>query len=541
MKKSLLFKILLIGSLLPLYAAIKPDVLFQDHMVIQRGKKIPVWGKANANESIKVQFMGQTVSGKADGKGDWTLELKPTTQHGGPHQMTISGSNKIVIKDIYIGDVWIVSGQSNIVRKGAVQDKEGHAKLNTPLIRAFQGASVEVKGWEICNKTSVADKISTAAYYFGKTIHENQNIPIGLIVRSEGGTTIQKWMGGPGLGQDPALKKLYEGKRAPDLMTKDGGELYHANIKPLIKFPIKGVFWWQGESNNGKPLYYHDALPLLIKYWRRAWNQNDMPFVSIIVPTGGGLRAKPLGDPSGKNKVWKAHTELKPLPAKPNNYVNDSEMRDAYLKSLAIPNVEVVNNLDFNGSLHPNGLDLYGIQTAKVALQSFYKAPVKGIGPRLSKATVSGNKLKLEFSHTGKGLISYLGPAQGIDIKGANGKRAWGNLDVNGNTITVSHPSISKPVEARYAWACFIRFWNKRDTCTVDAKFANLFSSDSLPMEPFRWSTEQPVAISPSEGTPYSNSFTAEQLESSPWNKLYIWKPSNSGTKPSVKVNGQLQ
>ncbi len=336
--RSLALLLLVTGGMA--HGKVVPGSLFVSHAVIQQGMEVPVWGSANEGEQIEVDFAGQTASTTAK-EGKWTVRLKPIAA-GGPFTMTIKGENTVTLDDVLVGEVWICSGQSNMERQlgprppqPLIEDWEKHvAEANYPQIRCFtvehrRSASPlsEVKGdWVVCSPETVAN-FTAVGYFFGRDLYRALNIPIGLIHTSVGGTVAEDWTSRAGLEADPRLAALLaaheqaikdypakleqfkqqkaelmkdyeaavekakqEGKpapRAPAAPANPTGAgpttLYNAMIAPLEPYAMRGVIWYQGESNNGQAALYRTLFPALIADWRKAWGEGDFPFLFVQI------------------------------------------------------------------------------------------------------------------------------------------------------------------------------------------------------------------------------------------------------------------
>lgn len=305
---------------IPLHADVKLPTIFSDHMVLQRDTSVPVWGWADPGEKVEVKIAGQSAAATADDQGNWRIDLANLVP-GHTHTLTVSGKNRMQIKDVLIGDVWLGSGQSNMgMRVGSSNDVETEkANANYPRVRMFTVASgtaltpqQNCKGsWQVCSPKTVVS-FSATAYFFGRRLHQNLNVPIGLINSSVGGTPIESWTSMDAQQKTPKLHPLlaksaqqakafdpknakaqYDkqfkswttraaaakaaGKRAPrkprtpsrpELSSAYPSALFNGKINPLIPFAIKGAVWYQGERNSmpdGPAELYRVQLPVLVR------------------------------------------------------------------------------------------------------------------------------------------------------------------------------------------------------------------------------------------------------------------------------------
>jgi sialate O-acetylesterase len=320
------------------YADVKLPALFSDGMVLQSGSTTPIWGTADPGEDVSVALdlkNGTVLKGKtvqADSHGHWRLTFAEELKPGGPFSLTISGKNPITINDVYVGEVWICSGQSNMEWPThlTTSAEEAIPKSKNPKLRLFTVPKVtsdrplhDVKGkWVEANPETVKN-FSAVAYYFGRDLQRALDVPVGLIHTSWGGTRAEAWTRREVLESHPewqrefpsyekakanypkalehykaeeekrkeaAAKAKAEGKspppapRSPSDPAKNPNSpsvLYNAMIAPLIPYGIKGAIWYQGESNAGAAYLYRKLFPVMIQNWREDWKRGDFPFLFV--------------------------------------------------------------------------------------------------------------------------------------------------------------------------------------------------------------------------------------------------------------------
>lgn len=424
-------------------AAIRLPKIIGDNMVLQRGRPVPIWGWAGKGQTVTVRFAGQSVSTKADADGRWKVTLA-RLEPGGPYEMAIqSPSQSRTLKNVLVGEVWICSGQSNM-GMGVKECNHAEAEIaaaNYPQIRLFTVQRLGAPGhtWVPCNPKTIedADKrgFSAAAYYFGRALFRELNIPIGLVNSSFGGTPAEAWTSRKALDSEPVLKGL---KR---------GELYDAMIAPLMPYVIRGVIWYQGESNVGRAAQYRVLFPTLIRNWRTDWGQGDFPFY---------------------------FAQLAPLRHK--NPGEIAELRDAQLLTLkTVPNTGMVVTTDIGdvNNVHPRNKQEVGRRFALWALNKDYGRQVVYSGPIYQSMTVDGNKVRVTFQHVDGGLKSTDNkPLSHFTIAGADRKFVPALAVIDGRTIVVSSPRVAQPEAVRFAWR-------------NDAE-PNFVNAAGLPASPFR-------------------------------------------------------
>ncbi len=478
-----------------------PDVL-GDSMVLQQKRRIPIWGTADAGEAVTVAFGKQKKTAAADANGKWRVDLNPMNADFTPQILTIEGANKIELKNILVGEVWLVSGQSNM-QWTLLQSNDGEretAAANHPNIRLFN-ASREVAfkkkqgklgEWKICNPESVRD-FSGAGYYFAVDLQKKLNVPIGIINSSYGGSQAEAWTPVEYLSANPDLKatvermKIWEAGRpkvkieydaaivkwredsekqkasgakpspspgVPDALRdyRVASSIYDGMIAPLMPFAIRGAVWYQGESNEARAEQYNILLPVMIKAWRERWSAGDFPFGIIQLPNYRQIKLEPEDAP------W--------------SFIREAQRRTA----LNIINTGLIVTIDIGeaGDIHPkNKLDV-GRRMAIWALKDVYGEKITD-APKLKKAEIKAGKIILTFENVGTGL--KIKDGEKLDefaIAGADKKFVWATAKIVGkNQIEVFSPDVSKPLAARYAF-------NSNPTNP------NLTNESGLPAAPFR-------------------------------------------------------
>ncbi|HEX8040108.1 MAG TPA: sialate O-acetylesterase, partial [Chryseosolibacter sp.] len=285
-------------------AEVKPAGIFSSDMVLQRGRDIVIWGWADKGERVAITFNNLTEKTKADASGKWKLVF-PRMEAGGPYEMRIQGRDKKIISltNILIGDLWICSGQSNmgLSVKNANDAEKEIAAADYPQIRLMDIPrnmptepvdDIKLAQWKPCSPQSVPD-FSAVAYYFGRNLFKELNIPIGLIHTSWGGSNVEAWTSLDYLTKVEKYKTYPEElaeirkKMEPGVdihPNKVHTSLFNGMIHPLIQLPVKGVIWYQGESNAWEGMLYRTLFPNMIQCWRDNWRQPDLPFVFVQLP-----------------------------------------------------------------------------------------------------------------------------------------------------------------------------------------------------------------------------------------------------------------
>jgi sialate O-acetylesterase len=480
------FGLLLFGVSRYAAADVKPAALFSDHMVLQQGMSVPVWGWADPNEKVTVTIAGQsqTVTAGADRK--WMVHL--TDLKGpGPVEMTIAGKNSITIKDVLIGEVWLGSGQSNmefsvsksVKRFAGVNDEEKEiAAADYPKIRMFtvkmslSDTPVEdcEGSWEVCSPATVG-AFSAVGYFFSRQLQKAIDQPIGFINASYGASVAQAWIKKEDLQSDPRFKSLLDDLEKQKLAyaaakagtapaTQPAGRrargpanpvsnhspymLWNAMLHPVQPYAIRGALWYQGESIIGGTEMYSQLMETLITTWRKQWGQGDFPFYFV---------------------------QLAALDANSNK----PEVREAQAKALSIPNTAMAVTIDIGDkkNVHPKNKQELGDRLAKIARALVYNEKIEYSGPVYESMKVEGDSIRVKFGHTGGGLAAHDGELKTFLIAGADQKFVPATATIDGDTVVVKANEVKDPAAVRYAW----NRWPGG---------CNLYNKDGLPAAPFR-------------------------------------------------------
>ena len=490
----------MVAILVTARAEVSLPPLFADHMVLQRGQKLPVWGKADAGEKVTVSLAGQTQTATADADGEWRVDLDPVNS-GEPLTLTVSGTNQVEVTDVLIGEVWLCSGQSNMnfrVQRSLNFEQE-KAAANYPRIRHFQiGSKVSpaplkafTGKWAACSPGTVG-AFSATGFFFGRTLHQELGVPIGLIHSSWGGTPAEAWTSRPVLEQldecKPILERFQQAlERYPKAMeaydkrvedwkqkvkdAKAAGEppprrprppmgetsphspagLYNGMINPLVPYAIRGAIWYQGESNAGRAYQYRKLLPAMIECWRKPWAQGDFPFGIVQLANFRGQQTD-----ANEASTW-------------------AELREAQsMTAQGVPNTGLAVIIDIGEAkdIHPRNKQDVGKRLGAWALAKVYGQQRVYSGPILESMSVEGSKIRLKFTHVGSGLTVRDGELKGFVIAGEDKTFHWAEASLDGNTVVVSSADVPTPVAVRYGWA--------------DNPVCTLYNKEGFPAAPFR-------------------------------------------------------
>jgi len=450
MTKRFLFHsiIVVILSAVFVQAETKLPSILGSHMVLQQGEKCPIWGWDNSDNVVTVEFAGQKHTAKVDDGGRWEVHLDPMKANAKGQILTIRGSSKLELTDVLVGEVWLCSGQSNMEWRvvQSANSKEEIANANHPLIRHIKiphklspkpQDNVSSSGWQPCTPQVVAN-FTAVGYYFGRHLHKELNVPVGLIGSNWGGTRIEPWTPPVGFKSVPALKKNFADKLDQFASAKPGrgtpSHMYNAMIHPLLPYTIKGALWYQGESNNGEGMLYHEKMKALIAGWRSVWNNPELPFYFV---------------------------QLAPF-----RYGSDNDPRlpgiwQAQLETLKVPHTGMAVTTDITTlrNIHPPNKQDVGKRLALWALVKDYGKKLKGqySGPIFSKIDHAEGKdsLTVHFQKDSTGGLTTNDkkPVSHFEIAGKDGK--WHPAKatiVYGDHLIVKSDAVKKPVHVRFGW-----------------------------------------------------------------------------------------
>ncbi|MHC4169424.1 MAG: sialate O-acetylesterase [Planctomycetota bacterium] len=477
--------------------------VFSDHMVLQHGRPLPVWGRAEAGEKVTVSIAGRSASGRAASDGRWEVRLEPLAP-GGPHALTVRGANSLTISDVLIGDVWLCSGQSNMQMavRSAMNSEQEQAAANHPHIRHFKTASLAIPepqdrcegSWAVCSPETVGAFTATG-YFFGRELHKQLDIPIGLINSSWGGTAVEAWTSWSAQEDLKPVKSLHTewadkvaaydvnqaraqleqnlerwkgrvekakaaGRKPPRRPTLAAdpavnpnrpANLFNGMIHPLIPYAIRGAIWYQGERNTRGEISKSYGLQLrtMIYDWRSRWGY-EFPFAWVQLPN---------------------FTELQVEPTESTGWVM---VREGMLKTLDMPNTGMAITVDIGEArdIHPKNKQDVGLRLATWALADVYGKPGVPSGPLYESMDRKGDTIVVHFGNVGGKLIAKGDELAGFAVAGADRKFVWADAKIAGETLVVSSAEVKAPVAVRYAWA-------PNPNC-------NLYNSAGLPASPFR-------------------------------------------------------
>jgi sialate O-acetylesterase len=472
------------------------------HMVLQREMPIHIWGWATPGEKVSVEFKGASRDTAADELGKWSLYL-PAESAGGPYQLTITGKNKIILDDVLIGDVWFASGQSNMEMplhgwpgaplRNSAEEIANANQPNMRLLKIDQKTSEfplrDIDGsWTPCTPQTAAN-FSAAAYFFGRDLAAQEHVPIGLIDSTWGGTVVEAWISLDGLSANASLMPAFADRahmmdeqadahallakeRREDEAAKKAGQpapshvwkpnptswgpanLFNGMIAPATPFAIKGVIWYQGESNSRRDFapMYERLFPTLISDWRAQWHEGNFPFLFVQI----------ANFKSGPHEGW-------------------ATVREAQRRTLSVTNTAMAVTIDIGDpdNVHPADKQTVGARLALAARVLAYGEQVEFSGPAFRQAAPDGPEMRVWFDHAAGGLSAKGGALEGFEIAGEDHRFVKADAHVDGNTVVAASPQVPAPRYVRYGWE--------------NAPVVNLYNSAGLPASPFTSETEIPA------------------------------------------------
>jgi len=421
-------------------------------MVVQRDTPIPLSGTAAPHSTLTLTLPSGSHSVRTDADGQWSTTV-PAMPAGGPHTLTASdGDSQTKLDDVWVGDVWLASGQSNM-QMGAAESIGGQETMaalsRRRAVRFLEvprgGADAPAKElkavWTRGSAESLARFSAVACHFAEHLLREESlsDIPLGLINSSFGGTSIEAWSPAASLVDIP--KEQLSGS----MFGIPPGSLYNGMIHPLTSHPIKGVLWYQGEANAGRPDVYIKLLRNMMGQWRTSWGQPDLPFLIVQLPAFDGTMG-------GLDFGWLR------------------EAQDTACTGFPQAWTAVTYDTTDGFDLHPKEKQEIGRRLALIASREVYGLDVSAHGPRLRRAEPAGGTIVLTFDQA---LATRDGRAPlGFAVAGENGDYRFAKATLKGNTVTVESADVPRPATVRYAWGGLTN--------------ANLSGTNGLPAFPFR-------------------------------------------------------
>jgi len=515
MKKTFYLIILFFLPYLPCKADIRLPSIISDNMVLQQDTIIYLWGKAEPQEKITIKpSWGKTYTTVTDNSGKWQIQLK-TPKARNNQTISFRGNNTILIKNILIGEVWLCSGQSNMDfpvaksqgwRTGILNQEEEMKDADYPEIRLFwvtQQLSPEKEledcqgEWKVCNPENLKD-FSAVAFFFGRELYKNIGRPIGLIQSTWGGTPAESWTKMSVMENDPVYAELIENFKQSENIhhNKALATLWNGMIRPIVPYSLKGVIWYQGESNSIRYRDYTKVFSNLIESWRTEWGLGAFPFYFVQIAP---------------------------------HYKQPPQIREAQLnvwRNIKNTGMAVITDAGDSTDIHPRNKQIPGYRLAQWALANTYGLNRPFSGPLYKSMEIKENAVLLTFDFIENGFVAQNGPLQGFTIAGSDGKFYPGEAIIKNNKIEVTSSNVPKPAAVRYGWGKFFR--------------ANLYNTAGLPASPFRTDTwedrDTAIRFADSEMTRFPRAWQLDHGKKWVWGyaqgvgctaMLKVWKRTN--------------
>lgn len=522
MKRILLFFFVAVFSPASLTAQLSLPHFFSDHMVLQRERAAAVWGRATPDAEVTVAFKEKNATTKAGTDGHWRVEIETGTADGEGATLTVnSDGESVTINDVLVGEVWLASGQSNMVftMNRVPAYTELIAQSKHPLIRMFNAPTVtaaepqgDIDGqWTLCSPETVPG-YSAVAFFFARKLHLELHVPVGIIKTAWGGKPIETFTSRESLNTLAGTKGMVEAVLAADaaydparaqaaherrlaqwenaaaerktkpaaergrparkpvapkrpLLTEGNpGVLFDSMIHPFAGYTMRGAIWYQGEANaKAGAVPYDQTLPLMIGDWRKRWD-DDFSFYFVQLAN--------FREPS---------TE----PGTPDAWALLQDRMRLVLQSTPKTGMAIISDVGEAKDIHPKNKKDPGERLAWWALAKDYGYDIIYSGPLFKSSEVKDNVVRVIFDQAGDGLKSRDGgPLKRFEIAGEDRVWHWADATIDGtDSVLVSSEHVKSPVAVRYAWA-------------ANPEGANLINSDELPASVFRtddWNDVEPV------------------------------------------------
>lgn len=437
-----------------------------DSMVLQRGMPLPLEGTATPGSTVEVSFAGHTVTAKADAQGMWRATLPALEASSRNRVMEVRcGDEALTIRDILVGEVWLAAGQSNMAFKVRGMEFDDRLALIRDAdysdVRCYYRANIvsggklldtEDRPWSGAYGRSIYDW-SAVAYLFARELHRELGVPVGIVNCSHGGSTAEAWISPEAFASDPALKaaigKIYDGIGSH---YKNPSVLYEKMLARFRGLTVRGVIWYQGESNGYFPEQYATLFPGLIADWRRFFGNDSLPFIFAQLPS-----YRVPGDKSGER--W-------------------ARLRQSQLNTArTVPHTALVVTADCGDTenIHPKNKYPVGMRFAAAAESLVYGSKEPGTLTLPGPATVEGRRVEIPVGGI-RGGLALRGGESGFELRDTEGNWHEADLRIRDNTLELSSAEVPAPTGVRYAWG-------NVNTLTV-------YHKSGLPLPPFTFDTE---------------------------------------------------
>ncbi|WP_029033810.1 sialate O-acetylesterase [Salinimicrobium terrae] len=454
MRKITSLILLTLMSTVEAFSNVSLPSIFSDNMVLQRNDEVKIWGWAKPGEVVRISttWAADTLQTKVGNNGTWEILLS-TPDVREPQEITISGYNTVVLKNVLLGEVWLVSGQSNMewtAAAGIDNAEEAIAGAENDQIRFFtvlnRTASCpqqDLDGEWRASTPETMKHFSAVAYFFGKKLNEELGVPVGLINSSWGGTPAEVWMPAEIIEKNEELSRAAKMLPEVEYGPRDPGMLYNAMISPLTPFKLAGILWYQGESNTENADHYEQIFSALINSWRQKWNYEFPFYYAQIAPYDYG-----------------------------DNF-SGVKVRDAQRRVLKMPKTGMVMTSDIGDldDIHPRNKKGVGLRFANLALHEIYEKETAAYFPLFERVEKKGSKLQIYFSHADELELNSQDKKSQFEVAGTDGRFEPVKMKLKNNFIELDVKNIQDPKAVRYSWG--------------NTSVSNIFNDAGLPASSF--------------------------------------------------------
>ena len=470
MNRLVLFIVFLFCNLISVKTEIKLPAIFSDNMLLQQNTEVNIWGKSEVNKTIiiKASWNKKTIKTIADNDGNWKVTIHTPKADEKTHSISFTDGKPLILNNIILGELWLCSGQSNMEMpmKGFKNQPVENSNMDilksaNPKIRIFtikRNSTIDIQKdlsgqWQEATPESVKE-FSATAYYFGRLLNQSLNVPVGLVLSAWGGSCIEAWMSEDMLRAFPQVN-IPKNKSDIKEENRTPTTLYQAMINPIVGLTIKGVIWYQGETNYDRAESYADMFTVMINGWRKNWAQKDtIPFYYCqIAPFDYGIFAK-----------------------EGQAVINSAYLREAQSSvELKVQKTAMAVLLDagLKRGIHPGKKQIAGERLALLALSKSYGIKsVTGQSPCFKEITIQHDTIIVSFDQAPMWIASKTFESKLFKVAGKDKifhpAKAW----IVRSKVYVKSEKVKDPVAVRYAFENYVE--------------GDLFSTEGLPVSSFR-------------------------------------------------------
>ncbi len=474
--KKLLYLALAAMAIGPAQAKVSLPSFFASNMVMQQQTDVNLWGKATPKSTVTVSpsWDGKKYTATAAADSTWRVSM-PTPEAGGPYTISITDKDsKLELENVLLGEVWFCAGQSNMEMPMRGFDRQplqggndviAKAKSSTPVrmfiadskdgrwVRQFsKQPKDDLQGEWLTNEPVNVAETSATAYYFARYIQDVLDVPVGIMIVSLGGSMIEPWISREELSKFSNVDfSILDNDEPIKVQQTTPCILYNAKVNPVIGYTIRGMLWYQGESNRDNAEIYDDLMASMVKDYRSRWGQGDFPFYFV---------------------------EIAPFNYEGPDKFSGALLREAQMRATKkIPNCGMISTLDGGHPvfIHPVDKATVGQRLAWLALGDTYGQ--KGFGyksPEYDSMEIAEGKIYINVKNAARGLCPMWTSLEGFEIAGQDGEYhpAFAEIETKTCRLAVSSPDVPEPKNVRYAFK--------------NMTTASVYNVHGLPLHPFR-------------------------------------------------------